>query len=162
MKSGARTRVSVASSFTRTWSDGPAVSLNGPPTPPPTTAAAGAATVVQDGRQEDTRDRADHQKARYGLVAEEHADDDREGDRQKTRGHHLAECRPRRDVDDPGVVRSLAVVHDPGVVAELVADLDDDSLRGPADGPDGERAEEVDEHRGQEGRDEDVDVGQVD
>ena len=30
----------VASSFTRTWSDGPAVSLNGSPTVSPTTAAA--------------------------------------------------------------------------------------------------------------------------
>ena len=40
MKSGASTRVIVASSFTRTWSDGPAVSLNGSPTVSPTTVAA--------------------------------------------------------------------------------------------------------------------------
>src|SRR4029079_8776353 len=42
MNSGARTREIVASSFTRTWSDGPAVSLNGSPTVSPTTAAAWA------------------------------------------------------------------------------------------------------------------------
>jgi len=40
MKSGARTSVIVASSFTSTWSDGPAVSLKGSPTVSPTTAAA--------------------------------------------------------------------------------------------------------------------------
>src|SRR5262245_11311277 len=32
MNSGARTSVTVASNFTRTWSDGPAVSLKGSPT----------------------------------------------------------------------------------------------------------------------------------
>src|SRR5674476_24717 len=40
MKSGAMTSVIVARSFTRTWSEGPAVSLNGSPTVSPTTAAA--------------------------------------------------------------------------------------------------------------------------
>ena len=39
MKSGARTSVIVLSSLIRTWSDGPAVSLNGSPTVSPTTAA---------------------------------------------------------------------------------------------------------------------------
>jgi len=36
----------VASSFTRTWSDGPAVSLNGSPTVSPTTAAAWAGVFL--------------------------------------------------------------------------------------------------------------------
>src|SRR5438445_364088 len=40
MKSGAMTSVIVASSFTRTCSEGPAVSLKGSPTVSPTTAAA--------------------------------------------------------------------------------------------------------------------------
>ena len=67
-----------------------------------------------------------------------------------------------RDVDDAGVVRALGVVHDPGHLAELATDLDDDRLGGRADGADGQRAEEVDEHRAHEGGDEHVDVGQVD
>ena len=48
MNSGASTRVIVASSLTRTWSDGPAVSLNGSPTVSPTTAAACAAGLLAD------------------------------------------------------------------------------------------------------------------
>ena len=48
MKSGARTSVIVASSLTRTWSDGPAVSLNGSPTVSPTTAAAWACGLLAE------------------------------------------------------------------------------------------------------------------
>ena len=109
----------VASSFTRTWSDGPAVSLNGSPTVSPTTAAAWAseplprtlpcvvlevarldvllgvvpraAAVVQDGREHDARDRADHEHAGDGLGAEQQADDDRRRDRDDARGDHLAQ-----------------------------------------------------------------------
>ena len=75
---------------------------------------------------------------------------------------HLAQRGAGRDVDDAGVVRALGVVHDPGHLPELAADLDDDRLGRRADRADGERAEEVDEHRADERRDEDVDVGQVD
>ena len=75
---------------------------------------------------------------------------------------HLAQGRLGRDVDDAGVVRALGVVHDPGHLAELATDLDDDRLRRRADGADGERAEEVHEHRADEGGDEHVDVGEVD
>src|SRR3989338_2812793 len=39
INSGAKTSVIVASSFTKTWIEGPAVSLNGSPTVSPTTAA---------------------------------------------------------------------------------------------------------------------------
>src|SRR5207247_7834059 len=49
MNSGARTRVIVASSLTRTWRDGPAVSLNGSPTVSPTTAAAWAGVFLPIG-----------------------------------------------------------------------------------------------------------------
>ena len=190
MKSGASTRVIVASSFTRTWSDGPAVSLNGSPTVSPTTAAAWAseplprtlpfvvlevarldvllgvvprpAAVVEDGREEDAGDRPDHQHAGHRLEAEDDPDGDRRDDRDETRGDHLAQRGLGRDVDDAGVVRALGVVHDPGHLAELAADLDDDRLGRRADRADRERAEEVDEHRREQRRDEDVDVGQVD
>ena len=59
MKSGAMTRVIVASSFTRTWSEGPAVSLNGSPTVSPTTAAAWITgqRPVADGRQPSEKQR---------------------------------------------------------------------------------------------------------
>ena len=75
---------------------------------------------------------------------------------------HLAQRRPRGDVDHARVVRALGVVHDPGHLAELATHLDDDRLRGGADRADGEAAEEVDQHRADQGGDEDVDVGQVD
>ena len=180
----------VASSFTRTWSDGPAVSLNGSPTVSPTTAAAcasdplprtlpcvvlevarldvllgvvpRAAAVVEDGGEEDAGDRADHQEAGDGLVAEEDADEDRRGDRDDAGGDHLPQGGLGGDVDDPGVVRALGVVHDPGHLAELAADLDDDRLGRLAHRADGERAEEVHEHRADQGGDEDGDVGEVD
>ncbi len=122
----------------------------------------GAAAVVEDGGEQDAGDCADHQHARHGLIAEEEADGDRRGHRDDAREHHLAEGGSGRDVDDAGVVRPAGVVHDPGDLAELAPDFDDDRLSGRADCPDGQRAEEVDEHRGDEGRDEDVDVGQVD
>ena len=134
MNSGANTSVSVASSFTRTWSDGPAVSLNGSPTVSPTTAAAwavgalaqhvavvvrelpgldvllgvvpGATAVVQVGGQEHAGDRAHHEQAGHRLVAEEDADDDRRRDRDDAGRDHLAQRGPRRDVDDARVVRA--------------------------------------------------------
>ena len=106
-----------------------------------------AAAVVEDGGEQDAGDRPDHQHAGDGLVAEEEADDDRRGDRDDAREDHLAEGGAGRDVDDAGVVRALAVVHDPGHLAELAADLDDDRLGRRADRADRERAEEVDEHR---------------
>ena len=56
------------------------------------------------------------------------ADDDRRGDRDDAWRDHLAEGGAGRDVDDAGVVRALGVVHDPGHLAELAADLDDDRL----------------------------------
>ena len=74
---------------------------------------------------------------------------------------HLAQGGPGRDVDDAGVVRALAVIHDPGHLAELAADLDDDRLRRRAHRADGERAEEVHEHRREQRRDEHVDVGRL-
>ena len=120
------------------------------------------AAVVEHGGEHDAGDRPDHQHAGDRLRPEQQPDDDRRGDRDDTRGDHLAQGGLRRDVDDPGVVRALGVVHDPGHLPELAADLDDDRLGRRADGPDGERAEEVDEHRADEGRDEDVDVGEVD
>ena len=61
-------------------------------------------------------------------AAEEDADDDRRGDRDDARQRSSRGGRPGRDVDDPGVVRALGVVHDPGHLAELAADLDDDRL----------------------------------
>jgi len=128
MKSGAITRVMVASSFTRTWRDGPAVSLKGSPTVSPTTAAACAGVplpstfpsasvrwpdsmyflalsqapppLFEDGCEEDAGDRADHQQTGHGLVAEQDADDDRRGDGDEARQHHLAEGGAGRDVDD--------------------------------------------------------------
>ena len=123
MKSGASTSVIVASSLTRTWSDGPAVSLNGSPTVSPTTAAAWAsralaehvavvvlqlarldvllgvvpraAAVVQHGGEQDAGDRADHQHAGHGLVAEEQADDDRRGDGHQARQRSSARSAAR-------------------------------------------------------------------
>ena len=75
---------------------------------------------------------------------------------------HLPERGAGRDVDDAGVVRALGVIHDPGHLPELAADLDDDRLGRRADGADRERREEVDEHRADQAGDEDVDVGEVD
>ena len=122
MKSGASTSVIVASSFTRTWSDGPAVSLKGSPTVSPTTAAAwasvplprtlpcvvlevarldvllgvvpGAAAVVEDGGEQHAGDGADHQHAGDGLVAEQDADEDRHGDREQARQRSSRGARP--------------------------------------------------------------------
>ena len=67
-----------------------------------------------------------------------------------------------RDVHDARVVGALGVIHDPGHLAELAAHLDDDRLRRLADCADGQRAEEVDQHRADQGGDEDLHVGQVD
>src|SRR5258705_1516707 len=121
-----------------------------------------AAAVVQDGGEHDARDRPDHQHPGDRLGAEQEPDDDRRGDRHDTRRDHLAQSGPGRDVDDPGVVRALGVIHDPGHLPELPADLDDDRLGRRADRADRERAEEVDEHRADQGGDEDADVGEVD
>ncbi len=123
----------VASSLTSTWSDGPAVSLNGSPTVSPTTAAAwapvflpmhvavlvlevagldvllgvvpGAAAVVEDGGQQDAGDGADHQQAGDRLVAEQKADDDRRADGDDAGQDHLPQRGAGRDVDDARVVR---------------------------------------------------------
>ena len=81
------------------------------------------------------------------LGAEDHTDGDRGGDRDHAGGDHLAQGRLGRDVHDPRVVRSLGVIHDPGHLAELAADLDDDRLGRRADRADRQRAEEVHEHR---------------
>src|SRR4026208_2042497 len=51
-------------------------------------------------------------------------------------GGALSTTRARADVHDAAVVRLLGVVHDPRMVAELVADLDHDLHRGAAHGAD--------------------------
>ena len=49
----------------------------------------------------------------------------------------------------------------PGFFAELAPDFFNDLARGPADGPDRQRAEEVDQHGGQKSADPDIHAGQV-
>ena len=95
-------------------------------------------------------------------MAEQQADDDRRGHRDRAGQDHLAQRGAGGDVDHARVVRALGVVHDPGHLAELAADLDDDRLGGRADRADREAAEEVDQHGADQRGDEHVDVGQVD
>ena len=75
---------------------------------------------------------------------------------------HLLEGCAGDDADAAGVVGFGGAGHDAGVLAELVADVFDDHLRGAAYGFDGHRGEEVDEHRAEHRADEDGDLGEVD
>ena len=72
--------------------------------------------------------------------------------------HQLAERGLRADVDDAAVVRLLGVVHDPGVVAELVPHLDHDLRGGAADRADRERREQERDRPAEQQPDEDVGV----
>ena len=65
-------------------------------------------------------------------------------------------------IDAAGVVGLGGALHDAGVLAELVADVLHDLLGGAADGLDGQRGEEEDEHGAEERADEDGDLGEVD
>src|SRR5438445_314710 len=56
----------------------------------------------------------------------------------------------------------LGAGHDPGMLAELRADLFDDRAAGAADRADRERREEVHQHRAEEPAEEDVDLREVD
>ena len=113
----------VAISFTRTWSDGPAVSLNGiadrvaddrrgvgvgalaEHVAVVVLEVAGldvllgvvprAAAVVEDGGEQDARDGADHQEAGHGLVPEEEADDDRREDGERCPGATISRSAAR-------------------------------------------------------------------
>src|SRR5450830_2080619 len=96
----------------------------------------GSAAVVENGGEQDAGDRTDHQQTSDGLVAEQDADEDRSGDGDDAREHHLAEGGAGRDVNDTGVVRAAGVIHDPRDLAELATDFDDDRLSGRADCPD--------------------------
>ena len=49
-----------------------------------------AAAVVQDGREQDAGDGADHEHAGHGLSAQEQSDDDRERDGDEAGQDHLA------------------------------------------------------------------------
>ena len=66
------------------------------------------------------------------------------------------------DVDDRAVVGPLGVVHDPGLLAELAADLLHDDAGGAAHGPDGERGEQEGDRATDEQADEGLGVGDVD
>ena len=132
---------------------GPAVSLNGSPTVSPMTVAAwrlgalAAVVAVLDEllgvvpRATGVGEEHGHQRAggdRTAEVAGERADAEAEadGDRrqggEQARGRELAQRVAGADVDDPAVLRLLGAVHDPGVLAELAAHLEDDRARRPA------------------------------
>ena len=146
----------------------------------------GAATVVQYGCHHDAADGTDDEHAgdsqpagcvldgaaatthvgpdnrRIAGVAEDQADDHRKADRQNAGEDHLAQRRLSRDIDGSAVVRTRSSRHDAGVLAKLAAHFIDDRTGGVADGADGERAEEEDEHHPEEPAYEDIDVRQVD
>ena len=95
-------------------------------------------------------------------ASEEEPGDQRGEHREQARRHQLAERGPRADVDDPRVVGLLGVVHDPGVVAELVAHLHHDLHRRAAHRADRERGEQERDRAAEQQADEDVglvDVG---
>ena len=78
---------------------------------------------------------------------------------EQGRRGELSERRRGADVDDRAVVGALGVVHDPGLLAELAADLLDDDGGGSADGPDGQRREEEGDGAADEEADEGTGVG---
>ena len=82
--------------------------------------------------------------------------------RQQRRRRELAQRRGGADVDDRAVVGLLGVVHDPGLLTELPADLLHDHTRGAADGADGERREEERDRAADEQTDEGLRIGDVD
>jgi len=109
-----------------TWSDGPAVSLNGSPSVSPNDcclvglaalAAVGTAfneflrivpctaAVVEDECKEDAGDGCYHEEAGEGLVFHGDTDDDREPDHEDTGEDHVPERTLGRDIDDSRVVR---------------------------------------------------------
>ena len=68
-------------------------------------------------------------------------DGDRRHRGQQAGGGQLAQRVLGADVDDAAVLGLLGVVHDPGVLAELAAHLEDDGAGRPGHGVDGEAGE---------------------
>ena len=90
------------------------------------------------------------QEAGQRPDAEAEADGDRRERRQETRGGELAQRVAGADVDDAAVLRLLGVVHDPGVLAELAAHLEDDGTGRAGDRVDRQAGEEEDDGRAEE------------
>ena len=75
-------------------------------------------------------------------VAEDEADGQRHGDGERAGQHHLLQRGAGDDADAAAVVGLGGALHDAGVLAELVAHVFDDELRGAAHRLDGQRREE--------------------
>ena len=121
-----------------------------------------AAGVVQHRGQQHAADRSDDQEACNRLSAEQHSNQDRGCHRNHTWSDHLAQGGNGGDINDARVIRTRLVGHDSRNLAELTSHFHDDRLRRAPNGANGERAEEVREHRADEGTDEDVHIRQVD
>ena len=82
-------------------------------------------------------------------------------DRDQRRQDHLFLRRQGDDADRFPVVGFFGPLHDPGVLAELLADLFDDLAAGAADRLDREGGEQVDHHAADDQPDQHIGAGQV-